>query len=248
MPKVYFGRKDEPGFDLDLSDDLIAVRTRSGRSITRSAGPVASPASEQLDDAKLVTAYPEAGVEVFRVPVGRDEQSLDARKTALRTVPDVRFAGGVLTDPSSGEPVLYTENLFVKFIDTADGDACRQQRAGDDLHTRGEINILGGDRPEHRKREAIFVRVFTPVFDGGSAHGGRVANNRPSSRLTFASDGDFEIRRLPQNALTARDSRHAAEIATRERDQNRDVRNVRSALNPGGCRRRATAARPSSLE
>jgi hypothetical protein len=26
MPKVYFGRKDEPGFDLELSDDLIAVR------------------------------------------------------------------------------------------------------------------------------------------------------------------------------------------------------------------------------
>jgi len=42
MPKVYFGRKDEPGFDLELSDDLIAVRPRSGRSITRSAGPVPS--------------------------------------------------------------------------------------------------------------------------------------------------------------------------------------------------------------
>ncbi|MFO1269769.1 MAG: hypothetical protein U1F67_25225 [Rubrivivax sp.] len=39
MPKVYFGRKGEPGFDLELAPDLIAVRTRSGRPVTRSAGP-----------------------------------------------------------------------------------------------------------------------------------------------------------------------------------------------------------------
>jgi subtilisin family serine protease len=140
MPKVYFGRKDEPGFDLELSDDLIAVRTRSGRSITRSAGPVPSPASEQLDDAKLVTAYPEAGVEVFRVPVGGDTPSVEARKTALRAVPDVRFAGGVLTDPSSGEPVLYTENLFVKFIDTADEDACREVLRENGLTIKQEVS------------------------------------------------------------------------------------------------------------
>ncbi|MDM0109275.1 S8 family serine peptidase [Variovorax sp. J22R24] len=43
---------------------------------------------------------------------------------ALRAVPDVRFAGGVLVEPGSPEPVLYTENLFVKFIDTADPDNC----------------------------------------------------------------------------------------------------------------------------
>src|SRR5258705_13154840 len=73
----------------------------------------------------MVAAYPEAGVEVFRVPVGSGKRSLEDRKTALKTAPDVRFAGGVLIDPKSREPVLYTENLFVKFIDTADGDACR---------------------------------------------------------------------------------------------------------------------------
>ena len=67
-----------------------------------------------------MAAYPEAGVEVFRVPVGGGAPSVEARKTALRAVPDVRFAGGVLIDPSTNEPVLYTENLFVKFIDTAD--------------------------------------------------------------------------------------------------------------------------------
>jgi len=125
MPKVYFGRKGEPGFDLELSNDLIAVRTRSGRSVARSAGPVASPASSQLADGQLVIAFPEAGVEVYRVPVARGVRTLEARKASLRAMPDVRFAGGVLVDPATRAPVLYTENLFVKFADTADTEACR---------------------------------------------------------------------------------------------------------------------------
>lgn len=124
MPTVYFGTKDEPGFELEQSDDLIAVRTRSGRSIARSAGPVPRPVSAELADGVLVAAYPEAGVEVYRVPVGRGERSLDSRKTALRAAPDVRFAGGVLVDPATQEPVLYTENLFIKFVDSADPDDC----------------------------------------------------------------------------------------------------------------------------
>jgi subtilisin family serine protease len=125
MPKVYFGRKGEPGFDLELSNDLIAVRTRSGRSVTRAAGPVPTPASAQLADAQLVLAFPDAGVEVYRVPVARGGRSLESRKAALAALPDVRFAGGVLVDPATRAPVLYTENLFVKFADAADTDACR---------------------------------------------------------------------------------------------------------------------------
>src|SRR5262249_27126818 len=103
MPKVYFGRKDEPSSDLELSGDLIAVRTRSRRSILRSVGPVPLPISDELADATLVASYPEAGVEVFRVPVGAGKPALEERKTALKAEPDVRFAGGVLVDPASHE-------------------------------------------------------------------------------------------------------------------------------------------------
>jgi subtilisin family serine protease len=124
MPTVFYGTKDEPGFELEQSSDLIAVRTRSGRSITRRVGAVPSPASAELDDAALVVSYPEAGVEVYRVPVGRGVRSIGERKRSLRAAPDVQFAGGVLVDPHTREPVLYTENLFVKFKDTVDPDDC----------------------------------------------------------------------------------------------------------------------------
>src|SRR5688572_27772968 len=124
MPTVYFGTKDEPGFTLKQSSNLIAVRTRSGRSITRNARPVSSSLAAELADGVLVAEYPEASVEVYRVPTGRGVRSVAARKEALRASADVRFAGGVLVDPTSKEPVLYTENIFIKFIDAADPDDC----------------------------------------------------------------------------------------------------------------------------
>jgi subtilisin family serine protease len=123
VKEVKFGRKDEPAVKLRMSDDLLAVRTRSTRSLR--SGPVASEAAAEVSDGDLVLSFPDAGVEVYRVPTGAGRRSLGERKTALRQAPDVRFAGGVLVDDTSGEPVIYTENLFVKFVDTADPEACR---------------------------------------------------------------------------------------------------------------------------
>jgi subtilisin family serine protease len=123
MPEVKFGRKDEPSVTLNKSADLLAVRTRSRRSLR--AGPVPSSAGAEVSDGHLVMAFPEAGVEVYRVPVGRGVRSLEERKSALRAEADVRFAGGVLVEPRTGEPVLYTENLFIKFKDDAEPEACR---------------------------------------------------------------------------------------------------------------------------
>ncbi len=140
MLKVNFGGKNEAAHDFQLSDELIAVRTRSGRSIRRSVGPVATPLAEALDDGTLVVSYPEAGVEVYRVPVGKGKHSLDDRKTMLRAAPDVRFAGGVLIDPATKEPILYTENLFIKFVDEADVDACREVLRAANLTIKDEVS------------------------------------------------------------------------------------------------------------
>jgi subtilisin family serine protease len=124
MPEVKFGHYDEPSTCFQKSDDLIAVRTRSKRSVTLI--PVPTAISAELSGGQLVVAFPEAGVEVYRVPVGEGQRSLEDRKMALRRLPDVRFAGGVLVDPDSGEPVIYTENLFIKFVDTTDPEGCRR--------------------------------------------------------------------------------------------------------------------------
>lgn len=57
--RVRLGRKHEPPITLRKSDDLIAVQTRSTRSIR--AGAVPSPVSGEVADGFLVPTFPEAG-------------------------------------------------------------------------------------------------------------------------------------------------------------------------------------------
>jgi len=140
MPTFFYGKKGEAGFDLVSANNLIAVRTRSRRSLTRSVGPVPTPLLDELSDGSLVVSYPEVGVEVYRVPTGRGHRSLSKRKSTLRKSPDVRFAGGVLIDPSSEEPVLYTENVFIKFLDTADIDNCVDVLRGAGLVLKKQVS------------------------------------------------------------------------------------------------------------
>lgn len=119
MPQVTYGGKHGETVDLEVDPDLLAVRTRSRRSLR--TGPVPSPEAALVNDMDLVLAFPRAGVEVFR---RRDAEAPAVAEISeeLRQSPDTRFAGRVLVDPTSGEPVLYTENLFVKFQDDVDPD------------------------------------------------------------------------------------------------------------------------------
>ena len=121
MPYVNFGTKDEPGFDLTESPDMIAIRTRSHRSV-RGVGPVSPPSADEVGDGNLVASFPDAGVEVYQVPTGA--RSLNERKRKLRAVQDVQFAGSVLVYPNTQEPVLYTENLYIRFREDLRPDDC----------------------------------------------------------------------------------------------------------------------------
>lgn len=161
MPEVKFGKKDEPGVTLKRSEDLIAIRTRSNRSL--SSGPVRMPAAAEVNDGELVLAFPEAGVEVYKVPTERG-RTVNERKMSLRGLPDVRFAGGVLIDETSGEPVVYTENLFIKFIDDAEPEECRKVIKEAGLEIKRELDYASN---------AFFVAaaegIGTRIFDIANA-------------------------------------------------------------------------------
>ena len=68
--------------------------------------------------------FPEAGVQIFQTPKGERKSSLLNRKSALRTYSDVRFAGGVLVEKEGRSPVLYTENFYLRFVDSLDPEQC----------------------------------------------------------------------------------------------------------------------------
>jgi subtilisin family serine protease len=137
MPKVNFGKKDEPGFELVESPDLIAVRTRSQQPL-RARGPVMLATAAEVADGVRVAQFEDAGVEIFRVPP--EARSLDDRKRSLRAAPDVRFAGSVLVDPNTQEPVLYTENIYIRFRDDADADDCEEVLRSAGLTIKEQVN------------------------------------------------------------------------------------------------------------
>jgi hypothetical protein len=121
MPEVRYGGENGKTVQLEVDPDLVAVRTRRGRSLRE--GPVPRPEAALLDEMEPVLSFPEVSVEVYRRPEGAS-RSTDEIRQELHESPATRFAGRVLVDEQSRQPVLYTENLFVKFRDNKDREHC----------------------------------------------------------------------------------------------------------------------------
>lgn len=121
MPEVRYGGEDGKAIQLEVAPDLVAVRARRGSSLRQ--GPVPPPEAALLDEMEPVLSFPEVGVEVYRSREGMSRPVEDVRRE-LHESPGTRFAGRVLVDERSREPVLYTENMFVKFRDDTDREHC----------------------------------------------------------------------------------------------------------------------------
>jgi subtilisin family serine protease len=121
MPEVKYGGQNGETIQLEVDPELVAVRARRGDSLRE--GPVPGTEAGLLNEMEPVLSYPEVGVEVYRRRE-RSERSMEELRKELDESPATRFAGRVLVDEKSREPVLYTENLFVKFSDGKDRDQC----------------------------------------------------------------------------------------------------------------------------
>ena len=121
MPEVRYGGENGKTMRLTVDPDLVAVRSRRGRSLRD--GPVAGPEAELLSDMDPILGFPEVGVEVYRRREGTGRSAEEIRRR-LHESPATRFAGRVLVDEQSREPVLYTEKLFVKFRDDKSREEC----------------------------------------------------------------------------------------------------------------------------
>lgn len=123
MPTVTYAGGQQT-IQFETSDELVAVRTRGTQMMSeRSLSP---PQMEVMDGMDLEMSFPEANVEIYRRTKGKSKTALQNVRRELRQFPDTRFAGRVLVQKGSGEPVLYTENLFVKFEDSCGEGHCEE--------------------------------------------------------------------------------------------------------------------------
>jgi subtilisin family serine protease len=120
-----YGGKRGKKRQLVEDEGLLVVRTKSRRPLQRSA--LGKPALALMEGFDSIVQYQDAGVEVLRARESRGRSALrDKARRALSKASDIEFAGRVLTDPGSDSPVLYTENLFVKFQDDVPASAARK--------------------------------------------------------------------------------------------------------------------------
>jgi hypothetical protein len=123
---------------LTLNEELLVVRTHSRRPVH--AVMQSQSAHQALHDLEPVLRFHYAGVDVFRYrPKARMASTRRAIRTALSKEKDTKFAGRVLAHPVSKRPVLYTENLFVKFEDDAAASLCRKVLKEFGLHIKQEL-------------------------------------------------------------------------------------------------------------
>jgi subtilisin family serine protease len=124
MVSVRYGGKNGRLYEFSLSNELVVVRTHSRKPLMNErsfeVAPVSAEAHIVLDDFCLESQFREAGVQVLRTIVPQDDPLLrDEARAVLNAEPEMQFAGRALVNSQAGNPVVYTENIFVKFADNA---------------------------------------------------------------------------------------------------------------------------------
>jgi subtilisin family serine protease len=131
MVRVHYGGKQGLQYELAISDEHIVVRTNTRSPLIGETpfevAPVSAEARSILNQFQLQTRFRAAGVEILHTQASVEGSALLERARAiLKQEPEVEFAGRVLLDTASRQPVVYTENFFVKFDGEAEANVCQE--------------------------------------------------------------------------------------------------------------------------
>jgi hypothetical protein len=114
MRKVSFTAGGEK-YDLTESNNFVAVRTDKGKTLHEALQTDAS--KQLLAKFTVKQQIDRANVTILQVKkTQKDPLAVrnEARKN-FKKEKHIRFAGRVLIDPETKQPVIYTENIFIKF-------------------------------------------------------------------------------------------------------------------------------------
>lgn len=120
MVSARFGGRDGHEVKLEDHGDLVVIRTKR-RGARHDQSPLSSRSLAAQRRLEPLFGIPAAGVGVYKAPAGESE----ALSKLIHDDDEVEFAGRGLRD-AHGAPVVYTENLFVKFDDETEPAACEE--------------------------------------------------------------------------------------------------------------------------
>ncbi len=107
-----FGGKNGNERQLTAAKDLVVIRTQNDQVIEKSG--FGKKHTNMLDSMELMHKYEPLGIYVMRIRGNKKRKQRDQARKALAKESNVRFAGRVFCQEDK-TPVLYTENIFIKF-------------------------------------------------------------------------------------------------------------------------------------
>jgi subtilisin family serine protease len=136
--------------------DLVVIRSNR-RGARHDVSPLAAETRSAVTELRPLFGFPTAGVGVYEAPAGRSKELSDR----IDRDPEVEFAGRGLRD-EFGAPVVYTENVFVKFADGLDPARCEELLREHGLTVKRPLGYAGNayfaEGPRGIGRE-IFARA-----------------------------------------------------------------------------------------
>lgn len=124
MYSYRLGGKGGKEIKLEESKDRLVVRTKNGRSLVNSV--YSSDSKNILNEFETEVTFKEADISILRLKNITSDivARRDLARSILKNEAELRFAGRVLVESDSNTPIVYTENLFVKFHDNLKSNEC----------------------------------------------------------------------------------------------------------------------------
>lgn len=153
MVSCRFGGSSGNALDFKAHDDLVVVRSKR-RGARRDLSPLTRRSRAAMGNLQPLFGFPTAGVGVYAAPPGGASELA----SVIDADPEIQFAGQGLRD-RYGAPVVYTENVFVKFADDSSAAYAERVLAGAGLTVKRGIgyaeNCYFAEAPDNTGR-AVF--------------------------------------------------------------------------------------------
>lgn len=125
MYSYFTGGKSGKRHNLEISNEYIVVRTRSGKQLEEAV--VSDDGLDALNNSTTAIEFSNADVYVLKGKPGSGmRERTERNRQTLKKEKRLQFAGRVLQRVEGGPPVVYTENLLVKFKSTLKETTCEK--------------------------------------------------------------------------------------------------------------------------
>ena len=127
-----YGGKKGKKVSLKIAEDRVVVRTKNARTLQNAIH--STKGKKMLQNFEVERIFPEADVCILQTKKIRKRgvsaaptnqaKIRDEARNVFKKEPELRFAGRVLVDETAQNPVLYTENIFIKFKNSISAQKC----------------------------------------------------------------------------------------------------------------------------